>query len=103
MKEETTTFYGVFRIEITQKDKEKIKEKYGNTWRSGDLTQYALEYKKEEFKNEPIAMFEDKNEAWEMAGEKNDDLFYYINENGLIDKDAIFAVKPISCNLTRLL
>ena len=88
MKEETTTFYGVFRIEITQKDKEKIKEKYGNTWRSGDLTQYALE---------------DKNEAWEMAGEKTDDLFYYINENGLIDKDAIFAVKPISCNLTRLL
>lgn len=77
MKEETTTFYGVFRIEITQKDKEKIKEKYGNTWRSGDLTQYALEYKKEEF--------------------------YYINENGLIDKDAIFAVKPISCKLTRLL
>lgn len=38
-----------------------------------------------------------------MAGEKTDDLFYYINENGLIDKDAIFAVKPISCNLTRLL
>lgn len=59
MKEETTTFYGVFRIEITQKDKEKIKEKYGNTWRSEDLTQYALEYKKEEFKNEPIAMFEE--------------------------------------------
>lgn len=56
MKEETTTFYGVFRIEITQKDKEKIKEKYGNTWRSGDLTQYALEYKKEEFKDEPIAI-----------------------------------------------
>ena len=28
MKEETTTFYGVFRIEITQKDKEKIKEKF---------------------------------------------------------------------------
>lgn len=38
-----------------------------------------------------------------MAGEKTDDLFYYINENGLIDKDEIFAVKPISCNLTRLL
>lgn len=29
MKEETTTFYGVFRIEITQKDKEKLKKNMG--------------------------------------------------------------------------
>lgn len=101
MKFQNVTLHCVFKIEITPEDQKNIQEIYGHSWMSGDLTEYALKYKKDQFQKDPIALFQESDEAWYMAREKADALLFSLDENNQIREEVIFVAIPVEFKIAR--